>query len=172
MRAVSPRSRVVVAAARQDVLQVPRGGLAVKILAFALGNAIRADDGAGVAVARGLDALVPGLEIVEVQELLHEHAEQLAAFDGVLFLDTSVAGTPGEVRASRLVPRPAREAILHALTPEEVLGLVHARHGRAPPAALVTIAGRDFAFGEALSPEVEAALPLAREKAREMAAGF
>jgi anthranilate phosphoribosyltransferase len=33
----------------------------VKILAFALGNAIRADDGVGVAVARGLDELVPGV---------------------------------------------------------------------------------------------------------------
>ena len=142
------------------------------ILAFALGNAIRADDGAGLAVARGLDALVPGLQVVEVQELLPEHADALATADGVLFLDASVAGTPGDVRAARLVPHPARAAILHALMPEEVLGLARALFGHAPPAALVTIAGRDFAFGEALSPEVEAALPLAREKAREMAAQF
>jgi hydrogenase maturation protease len=144
----------------------------VKILAFALGNAIRADDGVGLAVAQGLEVLLPGLEVLEVQELLPEHAEAVVAFEGVLFLDASVAGAPGDVRAARLVPRPAREAILHALTPEEVLGLARALHGRAPPGALVTIAGREFAFGEALSPEVEAALPLAREKAREMVAGF
>jgi hydrogenase maturation protease len=144
----------------------------VKILAFALGNAIRADDGVGLAVAQGLETLLPGLEVLEVQELLPEHAEAVIAFEGVLFLDASVAGTPGDVRAAPLVPRPAREAILHALTPEEILGLARALHGRAPPAALVTIAGREFAFGEALSPEVEAALPLAREKAREMVAGF
>ncbi|ABS26994.1 hydrogenase maturation protease [Anaeromyxobacter sp. Fw109-5] len=144
----------------------------MKILAFALGNAIRADDGVGLAVARGLDALVPDLEVVEVQELLPEHADAVAGVDGVLFLDTSVGGTPGDVRADRLVPRPARAAILHALMPEEILGLARAHFGHAPPAALVTIAGRDFAFGEALSPEVEAALPLAREKAREMAAQF
>ena len=144
----------------------------MKILAFALGNAIRADDGVGLAVAQGLEVLLPGLEVLEVQELLPEHAEAVVAFEGVLFLDASVAGAPGDVRAARLVPRPAREAILHALTPEEVLGLARALHGRAPPGALVTIAGREFAFGEALSPEVEAALPLAREKAREMVAGF
>ncbi|WP_242360050.1 hydrogenase maturation protease [Anaeromyxobacter sp. SG17] len=144
----------------------------MRILAFAMGHAIRADDGAGLAVAHGLDALVPGLEVLEVPELRPEHAEAVATVDGVLFLDASVAGTPGDVRAARLVPRPAREAILHSLTPEEILGLARAIFGHAPPGALVTIAGRDFAFGEALSPEVEAALPLAREKAREMAAGF
>ena len=144
----------------------------MKILAFALGNAIRADDGVGLAVARGLASMVPGVEILEVQELLPEHADAVVTFDGVLFLDASVAGSPGDVRASRLVPRPAREAILHALMPEEILGLARALHGMSPPAALVTIAGREFAFGEALSPEVEAALPLAREKAREMVEGF
>ena len=142
------------------------------ILALALGTPLRGDDGAGLAVARGLDTILPGLEIVEAQELLPEHAEAVARADGVLFLDASVAGTPGEVRANRILPRLARVAIIHALMPEEILGLAHSLFGHAPPAALVTIAGRDFAFGEELSPEVEAALPLARERAREMAAEF
>ncbi len=144
----------------------------MRILAFALGNTIRADDGAGIALARGLGALVPGLEVIEAQELVAEHADAIADASGVLFLDASVAGTPGEVRAARILPRPAREALLHALTPEEVLGLARELHGRAPPAALVTVAGREFAFGDGLSPEVEAALPRAREKARELAQAF
>jgi hydrogenase maturation protease len=144
----------------------------MKVVAFALGNVLRADDGAGLALARGLDALVPGLHVVEAQELLPEHADEMDGAAGVLFLDTSVAGSPGEVRAAQLVARPAREALLHALLPEELLGLAHALHGRAPPAALVTIAGRSFAYGETLSPEVEAALPAAREKARQLASLF
>ncbi len=144
----------------------------MRILVLALGTTLRGDDGAGLAVARGLDVLLPGLEVLELQELLPEHAEAVAGADGVLFLDASVAGTPGEVRASRVVPRTARAAVIHALMPEEVLGLAHAQFGRAPPAGLVTIAGRDFAFGDALSPEVEAALPLARERARELASAF
>ncbi len=144
----------------------------MKIVAFALGNTIRADDGAGIALARGLASLVPGLEVIEAQELQPEHADALGDAQGVLFLDASVAGTPGEIRASRLVPRTARAAILHALTPEEVLGLARALHGSAPPAGLVTVAGREFAFGEGLSAEVEAALPRARELARELADGF
>lgn len=143
-----------------------------RILAFALGNTTRADDGAGIALARGLEDVVPDLEVIEAQELTPEHAEALAGAAGVLFLDASVAGTPGEVRSAQLVPRAARVAILHALMPEEILDLARTLHGRAPPAGLVTVAGREFAFGEGLSPEVEAALPSAREKARELVEGF
>jgi hydrogenase maturation protease len=144
----------------------------VTILAFALGNPLRGDDGAGAEIARGLEALVPELEIVETMELLPEHAEAVAIADGVLFLDAAATGTPGEVRSARVGPRAARAALLHALLPEELLGLAQALHGRAPPAALITIAGKDFAFGESLSPEVAAAIGDARERAREVAAAF
>jgi hydrogenase maturation protease len=149
-----------------------RGSDAVRILAFALGNTFRADDGTGLALARGLEALVPGLEVVEAHELRAEHADAVAGAAGVLFLDASVAGAPGEIQAARLVPKTARAALLHALTPEEILGLARTLHGRAPPGGLVTVAGREFAFGEGLSAEVEAALPLAREKARELVETF
>jgi len=60
----------------------------------------------------------------------------------------------------------------HALTPDEILALARALHGRAPPAALVTVAGRDFSFGQALSAEVRAALPEAQARARELALSF
>lgn len=143
-----------------------------RIVAFALGNPTRADDGAGLAVARGLEEIVPGVEVIEAQELVPEHAEALAGARGVLFLDASVAGEPGEVRATRLLPRAARVAILHALTPEEILGIARMIHGAAPPAGMVTVAGREFAFGEGLSPEVVSALPLAREKVRELVEAF
>ena len=142
------------------------------ILALALGTPLRGDDAAGSAIARGLEALLPGLEVVEATELLPEHAEAAARVDGVLFLDASVSGTPGEVRVALVAPRPARAAVLHALLPEEILGLARALYGRAPPAALVTVAGKDFAFGDGLSAEVEAALPEARRCAVEAARAF
>ena len=139
------------------------------ILALALGNPLRRDDGAGGALARGLAALLPGLEVLEAAELLPEHAEAISRAEAVLFLDAAASGPPGEVRGEPLAPRAARTAFLHALLPEEVLGLARALYGRAPPAALVTVAGRDFTFGHGLSPEVEAALPLAAQRARELA---
>jgi hydrogenase maturation protease len=141
----------------------------VRIVAFALGNPLRADDGAGRALARGLEALVPGVEVVEAELLLPEHAEVVARARGVLFLDASVAGSPGDVRAAPVQPAGGAGALLHALAPGEILALASALHGRAPPGALVTVTGRDFAFGEALSAEVEAALPEARERVRRLA---
>lgn len=142
------------------------------ILALALGTTLRGDDGAGVAIARGLAELLPGLEVIEATELLPEHAEAVASADGVLFLDASVSGTPGEVRVEPVAPRAARAAVLHALLPEEIVGLARALYGRAPPAALVTVAGKDFAFGEALSPEIQAAVPEACRLAAATARGF
>lgn len=142
----------------------------MKVLAFALGNSHRADDGAGIALARGLEVLVPGLEVIETQELVPEHADAVARASGVLFLDTSVAGAPGQIHAARIAPQPARAAVIHSLMPEEVLDLARSLHGRAPPAGIVTVAGREFAYGEGLSAEVLAALPLAREKARDLVA--
>ncbi len=142
------------------------------VVAFALGNALRADDGAGLALARGLAALVPGLVVVETELLLPEHADALAGARGALFLDAAVAGPPGEIRAVPLRPAADHAALLHALAPGDLLALARALHGRSPPAVLVTIAGREFAFGEALSPEVEAALPEARARAMEIALSF
>ncbi len=142
------------------------------ILALALGTPLRGDDAAGSAMARGLEALLPGVEVIEAAELLPEHAEAAARAAGVLFLDASISGPPGEVRVQPVGPRTARAAVLHALQPEEILGLARALYHRAPPAALVTIAGKDFAFGEGLSAEVEAALPEARRLAAEAAGAF
>ena len=142
------------------------------ILAIALGNPLRRDDGAGAAMARGLEGLLPGLEVVEATELLPEHAEAISRAGGVLFLDASASGPPGVVRTAPLDPRNARSAILHALLPEDVLGLARALYGRAPPAALVTIGGEDFGFGEGLSDAVERSLAGAREQARQAASAF
>jgi hydrogenase maturation protease len=145
----------------------------VTVVAFALGNALRADDGAGLAIARGLADAVPDLVVVEVELLLPEHADAVAGARGVLFLDASVAGHPGEVHAAPVAPRASGPGpLLHALTPGEILALAGVLHGRVPPAAIVTVSGRDFSFGEALSPEVRSALPEARERARDLARAF
>jgi len=58
-----------------------------------------------------------------------------------------------------------REALLHALTPEEILGLARVAYGKMPQGLLVTVAGKDFSFVEKLSDEVQAAVPVAVDKA-------
>jgi hydrogenase maturation protease len=137
------------------------------ILLLALGNGTRGDDGVGVAMGRALAARLPpaSAHLEEAIQLLPEHAEAAARARAVLFLDASAGGAPGEVHAHQLAARAAREALLHALSPEEVLGLARLAYGKAPPALLVTVAGKDFSYVERLSDEVEAAVPAAVEKA-------
>jgi len=137
------------------------------ILLLALGNGSRGDDGVGVALGRALAARLPAgsAHVEEAIQLLPEHAEAAARADAVVFLDATVTGAPGEVHAHHVNARSAREALLHALTPEEVLGLARLAYGKAPQGLLVTVAGKDFSFVERLSEEVAAAVPAAVEKA-------
>jgi hydrogenase maturation protease len=137
------------------------------ILVLSLGNGSRGDDGVGLALGRVLvSRLPPGShQVIEAVQLVPEHAEQTARADAVVFLDAAVTGAPGEVHAHQVTSRAPRAALLHALTPEEILGLARATFGKAPQGLLVTVSGKDFSFVERLSTEAEAALPAAVEKA-------
>ena len=137
------------------------------ILLLALGNGSRGDDGVGVALGRALAARLPpgAAHLEEAIQLLPEHAEEAARSEAVVFLDAAVTGAPGESHAHHVHSRAAREALLHALTPDEILGLARSAYGQAPQGLLVTVAGKDFSFVERLSDEVQAAVPVAVEKA-------
>jgi hydrogenase maturation protease len=137
------------------------------ILVLALGNGSRGDDGVGVALGRALAARLPpgSVHVEEAIQLLPEHAEATARAGAVVFLDATVTGAPGEVHAHQVHMRAPREALLHALTPEEILGLARTAYGQAPQGLLVTVAGKDFSFVERLSEEVQASVPAAVEKA-------
>jgi len=96
-----------------------------------------------------VERLPPGSHMmVEAVQLQPEHAEQAARADAVVFLDAAVSGAPGEVRANQVTSRAPRAALLHALTPEEILGLARTTYGNAPQGLLVTVGGKDFSFVE------------------------
>ncbi len=137
------------------------------ILLLALGNGSRGDDGVGVALGRALAGRLPpgSVHVEEAIQLLPEHAEAAARAEAVVFLDATVTGAPGEVHAHHVSGKAPREALLHALTPEEILGLSRVAYGKAPQGLLVTVAGKDFSFIERLSDEVAAAVPEAVDKA-------
>jgi len=137
------------------------------ILLLALGNGSRGDDGVGVALGRALAARLPpgAAHVEEAIQLLPEHAEAAARAEAVVFLDATVTGAPGESHAHQVHSRTPREALLHALTPEEILGLARVAYGKMPQGLLVTVAGKDFSFVEKLSDEVQAAVPVAVDKA-------
>jgi hydrogenase maturation protease len=129
-------------------------------LVIATGNPLRRDDGAAAAAARGLDG--EGVRVIVVHQLDPELAGEVSRAAAVAFLDVRVGERAGEVRTLLLGREPGRAALTHTFPPEAVLALAEWLHGAAPPAALVTVVGRNYGLGEGVSPEVEAALPALR----------
>jgi hydrogenase maturation protease len=131
------------------------------ILVLAVGNALRADDGAGPAAVAGLEVPGVALEVEVAHQLLPEHAAHAARADGVVFVDARDGGPPGEVAVVE-VGEGGRPPVSHHLSPAALLALARALHGAAPRAFAISIAAADLGFGERLSAPVEAALPRAR----------
>jgi hydrogenase maturation protease len=136
---------------------------AAPLLVLAIGNPLRRDDGAAARAAPGLEA--EGLRGLVLHQPRPELALEVAGARAVVFLDAREGGRAGEVLASPVLAEPRGAAQPHAVSPAEVMALAERLWGARPPAALVTVTGRDFGFGEGLSPEVEAALPALRAAA-------
>lgn len=117
------------------------------------GNPLRRDDGIGPRVAERF-ADHPGVRVVTTHQLVPELAEAVAAAERVVFVDAT-AGGGDAVSASILTPTDRPAAVGHAGDPGWLLGLAAAVYGRRPAAWLVGVPGRDFGFGDGLSPEAE-----------------
>lgn len=130
----------------------------------ALGNPERGDDGVGPRVLERLRARVPGLEALS----LRDTSMLIEVLDGqpTLLIDALLhEGPPGAL----LEPAPTQLAQLrslssHGLGLREALGVAEALHGPTP-LHILGIAVQGAAEAPGLSPEVEAALPRAVERA-------
>lgn len=132
------------------------------VLVIGYGNPLRGDDGIGPAVAAEVAALnLPGVRVMVVHQLTPELAADLAEVRLAVFVDAAAGGEP--VAAVRLEPSSDGDVMTHAADPRGLLALAQAVFGRSPEAWLVTAAGADFGFGDALSPAGRANAQLARE---------
>ncbi len=159
-------------------------------LVLAYGNPLRRDDGfawraAGLLVARSEDAGLelredhgpkpesrlldgslprPLVDIRTLHQLTPELSEDVAAADGVVFLDARANGVPGEIRVSPVVPGGESSPLAHSVAPSTLLALGLHLYGRTPPALLVTVTGEVFDLGEGLSEIVESSLETAVDR--------
>ena len=131
-----------------------------------LGNPMRHDDGAGIAVARGLKARLPtGLDVAEVDGSALAVIGAFAGAGEVLMVDAVAAPgvPPGTILDDLAEGLPMRAAawggasshglgLLSALALARELGRLPAR------LKLVGIVGSDFSMGEGLSPDVARAV--------------
>lgn len=148
-----------------------RTGNRATFLVIGYGNLLRGDDGAGRLVAESLREVPPGVSVRSVHQLTPELAEDLSRSSGVVFVDCAVAPAlvgaagrlPGEVAATSVPPAgtgPA--AVTHLWTPAALLEYALRLYGHRPAAALVSVVGQTFGFGDPLSPEVRSAIGRAR----------
>ena len=139
----------------------------IRCLILACGNTTRSDDGVGPFLAEWAAERFrdnADVRVVSRQQWTPELAEEVAAADTVLFVDSSVDSGPGHVR---LIPVEAKTgdsgAATHHLDAQELLGLTRGLYGSRPAhAMLLTISIGSTEFGETFSADVEAALPRAQ----------
>lgn len=132
-------------------------------LVIGVGNPHRGDDGAGPAVAdlAAADPRLAGATVRSAVQLTPELAADVAAASLVVVVDARFGAEPGAVDVTRTEPVERRAALTHHLDAGALAGLAALAYGRVPPVFVVGIGAGGFAAGTALSPEVEAALPLA-----------
>ncbi len=137
-----------------------------RVLVIGVGNELRSDDGAGVAVARQLarGALPDGVEVREEQGEPIDLLVRWEGADAVVIVDTMRSGAPaGTIRRVDVTdtpfPRGMRAtASTHAIGLDDAIELAR-RLGRLPARILVhAVEGRRFDAGSGLSVEIEAAV--------------
>jgi hydrogenase maturation protease len=138
-----------------DSPQAPR----VAIVAY--GNPLRSDDGIAWHAAKLLQADPPNrvTDLICVHQLTPEIAERIAATDGVIFLDASQAGKPGEIHCAPVEPAGSEEIFSHSLSPGQMLALCEYLYGKKTDAFAVSVTGEFFDHGDALSKTLQSALP-------------
>ncbi len=132
---------------------------ATSILVIGYGNTLRRDDALGCLVAEAVERWQrPAVRAISVPQLTPELAAELAPAAAAIFVDAQIR-TPGSdiaVRTERLLPVDGESAtLIHAMTPNILLGLCQAVFGVCPCSWQVVVPGADFSFGEGLSPLAE-----------------
>ena len=104
------------------------------------------------------------MRVVSRQQWTPDLAQDIAAADSVLFVDSSVDSVPGRVCLSPVQSnRGNGDSATHSLEAHELLGLTRSLYGSiASHAMLLTVGAGSTELGETLSDRVEAALPRAR----------
>ena len=133
-------------------------------LIIGVGNDFRGDDCAGLEVARRLRALnLPGTVITEHTGDGAALMESWRAAGRVILIDATQSGVaPGIVHrldaSAQTIPAAFFSYSTHAFSVAEAVEMARALGELPPDLIIYGIEGTRFALGEALSPEVEAAI--------------
>jgi hydrogenase maturation protease len=131
-----------------------------RLLIIGFGNPLRGDDGVGYRAAERLrDAIDDSdVEVIAAHQLLPEMMERVASAARVVLIDAGVGRKPGEIRDRPLDSSPRASRFTHELTAETLVAGARKLYGWTGEATLLSIAGREFTPGFALSRVVSDAL--------------
>ena len=108
------------------------------------------------------------LLVLATQQLTPETAETISRCSRVLFLDAAHRGSPGEIRFETVLRNPNAQVgdVSHQLLPPALLDLAYRHFAAEPEAALLTLTGQNFEFGEHFSAAVEGSWKAFLDRAR------
>jgi hydrogenase maturation protease len=138
-----------------------------RCLILACGNTLRSDDGVGPWLcdwAAERFASDPRVQTIARQQWTPDLAQDIASAEAVLFIDCSVASSPGEILLTEVHPASPNPGLAtHHTGAPELLALAHQLYGSTPHTSLLlTIGAGSTELGESFSPAVTTALPEAR----------
>lgn len=150
---------------------------AIRLLVLGIGNPSRTDDGVGHYVVEQLRCHLgrspadtnddysgwsefPTVQTTRVHQLTPEISLDIKDFDVVVFVDASIGcgnggDLPGDVDLSPVMAEISIAPVSHHWAAGSILALTAHFFGRAPKGYVLSIPGRDFSFGDALSPRTK-----------------
>jgi hydrogenase maturation protease len=143
-----------------------------RVLVIGYGNELRGDDGAGYQVAEELTAgaLGSGVDVIARRQLTPELALDVSRAQRLILVDAAIGVAAGQVEVHRLAPEPGPgQPWSHHMTPHALLALARELYDAAPDTWVVSVGAAATEFGQGLSPEVRAALPLVAQRVKELA---
>lgn len=134
------------------------------LMIVGIGNTLRRDDGAGVAVVERLRLVMErtGVVLVTTHQLLPELAEEVAQVCDVVFIDARMGISPGRVTVEEIEhdAKPQAAGVGHYVTPAQLLAISRALYGGPVDqrAFVIGIGVSDVDHGEGLSDVVHHAV--------------
>jgi hydrogenase maturation protease len=139
-------------------------GVQVKALVIGIGNDLRGDDNAGLAVARMMKGEQPaGVIILELNHDVTALLDHLSGFDVAMIIDATQSGSPpGTIHRFDASTVPLPDARLtrstHGMTVGSILELARIQQLLPKKVLVYGIEGGQFIHGSSLTPEVERAV--------------
>jgi len=139
-------------------------GVHVKALVVGMGNDLRGDDVAGLAVARLMKREQPAsLTILELNDDVTALIDHLPGFDIAIIIDATQSGSPlGTIRRfdASTIPLPEKPSTrsTHGMTVSSVLELARIQQQLPKKVLIYGIEGKQYTHGSLLTREVERAV--------------